>query len=278
MEEHRTGQSGRSRAWEDTLRSFKGLTFFWVVEVGLMVGFAFLGEFLVPEGASRFMSGAYRAVGTVIGAIVGFAVIFIIMLMRAPIKQRNEARAEVIEMKKEKEPCIEVYPLACKAGLYERSNRSSWAALRIVNASSEVDLGDVSVQILELMEITEVVDAQGMSKGIYDVFRDYTGWTPANVYWDESNAAANEFKISIPRGATRVALVAFHVKGGSALGFLNTPKYTPIMQGRIVVEVSSTSMNTWRGVYYIEYIPPAKDEFELVEWNSWCESHKVVEH
>lgn len=213
-------------------------------------------------------------------ALIVFALLcaWLFAMANAPIKQRNEARAKVNGLEKEKEACIEVNPLSCKPAAYERGTKTAWAALKVKNTSSGVDLENVSVQILELMQVIEKQDTQGIGMGIYDMYERYPRWTPANVYWDESNAMAKQFEIPIPRGATRVALIAFHLKDGPALGFLNTQTYPHMMEYRIVIAISSSSMNTWQGVYYIEYIPPGGDKFEFVEWNSWCEGRNVVEH
>jgi len=74
----------------------KGLSikfwFFWSVQVVAMGLLAYVGSILIPEGAGKYISYAYPAVGAVIGAIVGFAIIFIINLLLAPYRQRNEAR------------------------------------------------------------------------------------------------------------------------------------------------------------------------------------------
>jgi len=49
-----------------------------------------------------------------------------------------------------------------------------------------------------------------------------------------------------------------------------------MQEARIVIAVSSPNMNTWRGVYYIAYVPPHQDEFEFVEWDLWLKSHNVI--
>ncbi len=85
-------QSARKRAWDDTKMSFHSIKFFWVVEVVMMGIFVFLATLLIPENANAVITALYPAVGVVIGAIVGFGVIYLIMLIVAPYKQRNEAR------------------------------------------------------------------------------------------------------------------------------------------------------------------------------------------
>lgn len=195
----------------------------------------------------------------------------------APIKQRNEARAKVDALEKERQPSIGVHPLPYKRAPYERDNKTACAGLEVKNTSSEVDLNSVSVQILEVMQVFEIQDEKGVGTGTYGLFDRYPKWIPANVYWDSSSAIGNQFEIPIPRGATKVALTAFHRQNGPALGFLNTPTYPPMQESRIVIEISSPNMNTWQGTYYIEYLPSRQDKFDFVEWYSWCTNHHVIE-
>jgi len=93
MGEYRLNQSASGRAWGDTKHSFHTIKFFLGVEVVSMGAFIFLATLLIPENASRLASAGYPAVGAIIGAIVGFGIIYLVMLAIAPYKQRNEARA-----------------------------------------------------------------------------------------------------------------------------------------------------------------------------------------
>jgi hypothetical protein len=259
--DHPLNESTWRRGWNDAKRIWTGW-WFWVIDTVLA---GVIGNFFAWYWGVVFV-------------LFGMFCAWLGATAAAPIKQRNEARGKVVGLEKEKEACIEVDPFPCTMGLYERGDKTARAALKVKNISSGVDLDRVSVQILELMEITEEVDRQGTGESIYHMFESPSGWVPANVYWDESNAAPNQFEIHIPRGATRVALVAFHPKGGPAMGFLNTPTRPPMQGCRIVIAISSPSMNTWQGVYYIGYVPPRRDEFDFVEWNSWCMRRRVVDH
>jgi len=273
MEGYPFGQSAIKRAFEGTKKSgyFK-----WVVSGVLMSVLGVLGPFLAPEGASKPLLAAYAVIGVGVGFGGGFVIVYMVMLIKAPFKQRNEARAKVIALEKEKEPCIEVHPFPCKRAPYERDNKTACAALKVKNTSSEVDLENVSVQILELMQVYENQDERGIGAGIYSLHERYPRWIPANVYWDSSSAIGSQFEIPIPRGATRLALIAFHMENGPALGFLNTPTYPHMQESRIVIAISSPSMNTWQGVYYIEYIPPRGDKFEFVEWEIWAANRNIT--
>jgi len=200
------------------------------------------------------------------------------------IETKERLESQVQEMKQRLQtleeksiPCIEVHPLPCKRRDYERDNKTAWAALQVTNTSSGVDLENVSVQILELMQVYERQDEQGKGTGIYSLHGSYPRWSPANVYWSETNAPAKQFEISIPRGATRLAVIAFHLESGPALAILNTPQYPHMLEYRMVIAISSRNMNTWQGAYYIEYVPPRQDKFEFVEWDLWCAKHNVIE-
>lgn len=103
MEEKLLAQSSPRRAWKDTTESFHKIWFFWGVEVVATGAFIFLGTILTPEDASRLVSAIYPTVGGVIGAIVGFGIIYLICLFRAPYKQRNEART-LLETKRKPIP------------------------------------------------------------------------------------------------------------------------------------------------------------------------------
>ena len=85
-------QSALSLAWKDTKASFHQLRFFWGVETGSVSLFIYGGTVLTPEDASKFVAAAYPAIGGIIGAVIGFGIIFAIKLFWAPYKQRNEAR------------------------------------------------------------------------------------------------------------------------------------------------------------------------------------------
>jgi len=276
MAEHPIDQSIKGRAWEDTIKS-RHSPWCWLGEVAVTGGFIYLGTVLAPEGASRFVSAAYQVGGFMLGALVGFAIIYLAKLIKAPIKQRNEVRSRLSALEKEKEPCIEVHPVPGRRPDYERHDKTAWAALQITNTSTGVNLENVTVQIAELMYVYERPDEQGKGTGIYSLHELYPRWSPANVYWSERNALPNQLKMPIPRGAAETAIIAFHREKGPALGILNTPQYPHMQESRIVIAISSPSMNTWRGVYYIEYVPPRQDKFEFIEWDLWCKSHNVIE-
>lgn len=98
-----SSQSTLSRAWADTRSSFHKILFFWVVEVIAAGSGIFIGTIVTPEDAGRIISATYPAIGGLIGILAGFSIIFIINLILAPYRQRNEARKRLIELESESE-------------------------------------------------------------------------------------------------------------------------------------------------------------------------------
>lgn len=66
----------------------------------MAAAFALLGAVQIPADASDFVSAAYPVIGGIIGAVVGLGIIYQIMLITAPYKQRNEARELVEQQRK----------------------------------------------------------------------------------------------------------------------------------------------------------------------------------
>ena len=81
MEEHPLDQSAPKRAYEDT-KSFchNSLVFFIGVQVVVMGGFIYLATIMTPDNASKLVSASYPAIGTVVGALVGLGIIWLVML------------------------------------------------------------------------------------------------------------------------------------------------------------------------------------------------------
>jgi len=259
MSGHPLNEGMWKRGWNDTLSIWKSWPFI-ILDVVVLVVSAILEWYW---GLTLIVCALFF---TWLGATAA-----------APIKQRNEARTKVTALEKEKEPCIEVQPLPCKRAPYERDDKTACAMLKVKNTSSEVDLKDVSVQILEVTQVFENQDEKGISTGTYSLYERYPKWIPAKVYWDLGSAIGSQFEIAIPRGDTKVALIAFHRQNSPSLGSLNTPTYPPMQESRIVITISSPNMNTWQEVYYIEYLPPRQDKFDFVECGPWCKSHQVID-
>ncbi len=93
MEQHPLNESLWRRGWNDTKVSFHQLRFFWGVEVGVMGAFGYLADvgYLIPNW--------HPAIWTAIGAGIGYLGIFALNLIRAPYRQRDEARELVEQLK-----------------------------------------------------------------------------------------------------------------------------------------------------------------------------------
>ncbi len=99
MAEKPLNQSSPRRAWEETKESFHKIWFFWGVQVVAVGVFALLGTIFAPENSGRLASAVYPVAGGAVGAIVGFGIIYLICLIKAPYKQRDEARKQLMELK-----------------------------------------------------------------------------------------------------------------------------------------------------------------------------------
>ncbi len=168
---------------------------------------------------------------------------------------------------------LEAHPITGKRASYESIPYTAWAELKVTNTNPDETLEDVKVQIVELSQVYEEQDKQGS----YFLHEPYPRWTPSNVYWSERNAPPNQFSLPIAPGESSYALIAVHLDSGPALGKFNTPTRAPMLESKIVIEVSSKNSGILRKAYYIEYRPPHSDEFEFMEWDLWCKSHNVNE-
>ncbi len=185
----------------------------------------------------------------------------------------KEATQRVVELEEERIPKIIAVPITGNRARYEAVRYTAWAELKITNTSSSMPLNDVSVKIMELTQVLEKQDGRGS----YFLHEPYPSWNPSNVYWSERNAQPKQLTLAISPNESKCALIAFHGELSPDLGIFNTPTYPVMLESKIVIEVSSPNSETRRGVYYIEYHPPTRDEFEFVEWDSWRESHNVIE-
>jgi len=92
-----TNESARHRAYKDTE---KVLGFLWY-QVGLvMIGGvgAILGAFLIPDGANTTTQAWYGTLGAIVGVLGLIGLTFVIAILTAPYRQRNEARKQAVEL------------------------------------------------------------------------------------------------------------------------------------------------------------------------------------
>lgn len=112
MAEKPLNQSSPRRAWEDTKESFHKMWFFWSVQVVAVGAFAILGAIFTPENAGSLASAIRPVAGGAVGAVVGFGIIYLICLIKAPYRQRDEARHALEKLSQT--------PLVVECNSYER--------------------------------------------------------------------------------------------------------------------------------------------------------------
>ena len=99
MREHPLFQSSLRRAVDDTIHAPRqNPWFFWSIGIVMVALGGFLGTVYTPEGSGRFLSAICPTAGVIIGAIIGIIIIFIINLIMAPYRQRNELREKIIKL------------------------------------------------------------------------------------------------------------------------------------------------------------------------------------
>lgn len=170
---------------------------------------------------------------------------------------------------------VEVRPTTGKPTNYERNELTAWADLVIKNTSPSS--ADMSVKIVEVVQVYEKENEQGKGTGIYHLFEPSPKWSPASVYWSGRTGTPRQFVRTVQPNESQYATIAFHHRNMSGIGTFNTLTQPPLLESKIVIEVSSPNMRTWQGTYYIEYHPPGRDSFEFVEWASWCKNHPIEE-
>ena len=183
-----------------------------------------------------------------------------------------EQNGRIAKLEEERIPKFAVKAFPRKPALYERSDFTSLADLEIKNTSTSVDLVDVSVQIVEAVLVLEKRE----KSGLFFLHEPTDAWTPSNVLWSGITGTPGEYSRPIHPQEKQYATIAHHT-GHSGTGAFNTVNQSPVYGNKIVIEVSSSKMNTWKGEFYIEYHPAKRDEFEFEEWDSWCKSHQLIE-
>ena len=108
MEDFALNQTAYQRASQDT-ESFRKSGFsFWALEVVGAAVFGVVGAlvslWLTPSHSSAFWQNALPTIGGGLGLVLGFAMVFLAIyflnLIRAPYKQRNEARQRIKELER----------------------------------------------------------------------------------------------------------------------------------------------------------------------------------
>ncbi len=242
----------------------------------------------IPAIQQAFKDGGFMqewiialiGVGLVIAYILG---VFTKNVIFAPsIEDKNlrdnitEKEALIGKLEEEQKPKFIVKPTNSKREQYENTELTSWAELAITNDSS-THLNDVSVKIMECVNVLEKTDREdGRDLGKY-FLATISEWHPSSVYWSGRTGDTNEANRPLKPTETQYATIAFHHKHGTGLGTFNILAHPPMTEAKIAIEVSSPNSNTWRGEFYIGYRPASTDRFEFEEWETWCKSHEIIE-
>lgn len=276
MVEKPLNQSSPRRAWIDTTESFHKIWFFWSVEVIAFGVFVFLGNVATPEGAGAVVSAAYPVVGGVIGAIVGLGIIYLICLIKAPYKQRDEARNRVYVLEDERTPRMKVLPIAGRRQYEHEHEHLMWAELQVTNTSPSIPLEDIEVRIISCIYVQPKQDKPNTY-----VFVDLHDWNPTSIYWSIRDASPNQLSLSVSPNATKTALVAFQDNSNGVQSVFNAPTHPIIVGGaKIEVEISSHNSAIWKGGFYLECTPNwfqgPQATFDFVAWEDWEANHDIV--
>jgi len=212
-----------------------------------------------------------------------FAGVFFNNLVKAPVELESDMvdtyandKLHLQALEEERIPKIIAKPITGKRANYESNKNTCWAELKITNTSPSVPLMNVTVQIVELVQVYERQNEEGESMGVYSTHEPYPNWSPSNVYWSERNTLTHQLTLDISPNESKCAMVAFHGDNKPALGVLNTPTYPIMLESKIVIEVTSPDSSRWREAYYIEYHSPSTDEFEFIAWDEWLTNHTLI--
>lgn len=162
---------------------------------------------------------------------------------------------------------------------WDKTEHFMWAELQVTN-TSVAELKDVEVNITKCLTLQEIEDSSGQDSF---VMFDFLNLPAFCVYWSERQAQPKQIALSVPKGATRSALVAFEDNPNGRSFNFNTANYNWIVGGvKIDIEVSSCETVLWKGEFYIEchpnYVGGDRAKFEFEEWGSWRKSHHVIDN
>jgi hypothetical protein len=159
---------------------------------------------------------------------------------------------------------------------WDKTEHLMWAELQVTNTGS-AELKDVQVNIAKCLTLQETQDSPNHND--FAVF-DFLRLTPFCVYWSERQSQPRQMALSIPRGSTRSALIAFQDNSNGGSFHFNTTNYNWVVGGiKIDVEVSSCETVLWKGEFYIEchpnYLGRDRAKFELTEWHTWIKGKNI---
>jgi len=92
-----------NRAWKDTKAWLLNSFVAWILAIIIPVGCGVLVSLFIPTDATPWNQAAYGAIGALIALFLFVCVAYLVQLVITPYRQRNEARAEVMQRKQEYE-------------------------------------------------------------------------------------------------------------------------------------------------------------------------------
>jgi hypothetical protein len=274
--QHQLRQSASARAWDDCF-----VTVGNAVGAGLGVLIAavlgVVSSFLLSVEDPRAQA-VLAAVLSIIAFVTLATVVFLAFLAAAPYRQRNEARDRVERLDDERIPRMTLSPRAGRASHGSHAHLM-WAELDVTNLSPVLPLKDVEVRITDLKD-----EAQ-----LKNVGPDWRPWNALQIVWSPTNAEPNQFRLTIPPGETRSALIAYSDDSNGPPAVFASPHAggRRLTSGphQMTVRVSSPDSTPRQGAFYIEchpnYLthlggnqyslhgPPAT--MELEEWDNYVE-------
>ncbi len=160
MREPQLFQSSSRRAVADTLHTPRqNPWFFWSVGIVMVALGGFLGTIYTPEGSGKFLSVICPTAGVILGAIIVIIIVFIINLILAPYRQRNEARALLAVKPKpiplpNRDALIRAISRFKECALVHFINRQVINEARVDNPScAQCSLGDGSYDFIQAYQV-----------------------------------------------------------------------------------------------------------------------------
>ena len=205
-------ESAFKRAKRDTLSAFHTFRF-WIF--GLCIGAALTIMVLlwIPSGIQGGWQIVYQVLVPLIGVILGLATVFGVFLLKAPYKQRNEARKRVIELESEREKKANL--VFGDAKEQERVQLRSDIALLIIEGTNVLN-GFKSVHIFGdalpteefkvwCGKVTELLDRYKRSE-------DYALWF-RDVYINVGDSLLEDFVVACEAGLDRLESILETLRG-----------------------------------------------------------------
>lgn len=273
--EHPLDGSAWQRAKDDTKSAFLTISF-WVAEMLYSITCTIAMFFTIPSTASDFIRTVLPMVTFAGGMLAMLGGLFLLSLVLAPYKQRNEARKRVRALEQERIPRFAVKPYGDRRQRDWQHKHLMYAELQVTNTSPGLTLNDVELRIVSCLYVQGKQDEPNNY-----VLVDLHDWNSTSIYWSERDAPPSQLRLSISPGATKTALVAFQDNSNGLQSIFNAPTPAIIVGGaKIEIEISSPDSALWKGEFYIQchpnYLGGAKATFEFVEWEIWLANHGLA--